>query len=79
MNIKYIRPVIIETPLTVSAKLTDDSKPPKIRSRGEIRDREGHLFVRAEAEFVEVSREDFKSVPNGLKEDMLSLFERLSD
>jgi len=76
MNIKYIRPVLIGTPLTVTGRLTDDSEPPKIRAKAEIRDDQGRLFVRGRAEFVELSREDFGSVPYGMKDQMLSLFKK---
>ncbi len=76
MKIKYIRPVLIGTPLTVTGQLTDDSEPPKIRAKAEIRDNKGRLYVRSTAEFVEVADEDFNTVPGGMKEQMLSLFSR---
>jgi uncharacterized protein (TIGR00369 family) len=76
MHIKYIKPVLIGTPLTVTGRLTDDSEPPKIRAKAEIRDAQGRLFVRSRAEFVEVPGEDFASVPDGMKEQMLSLFKK---
>ena len=76
MHIKYIKPVLIGTPLTVTGRLTDDSEPPKIRAKAEIRDAQGRLFVRSRAEFVEVPKKDFDSVPDGLKKQMLSLFKK---
>jgi len=76
MNIKYIRPVLIGTPVTVTGCLTDDSEPPKIRAKAEIRDNQGRLFVRSRAEFVEVPKEAFASVSVGMKDQMLSLFKK---
>ena len=76
MKIKYIRPVLIGTQLRVAGRLTDDSEPPKIRARAEIRDNKGRLFVRSSAEFVELSKEEFALVPEGMKEDMSSLFKK---
>jgi len=76
MKIKYIRPVLIGTPLKVSGQLTDDSSPPKIRAKAEIRDDKGRLYVRSSAEFVEVPKEEFASVPEGMKEQMIELFEK---
>lgn len=74
MDLKYIRPVPIGVPLTVKAKLTDSSEPPKVRAQGEIRDEKGSLYVRSTAEFVLVSREGLSSVPEKAKEDMVTLF-----
>jgi len=76
MDIKYIRPVLIGTPLTVKGRVLDESEPPKIKARAEIRDNEGHLLVRSSAEFVELSGERLSSVPEGLKEEMVALFDK---
>jgi acyl-coenzyme A thioesterase PaaI-like protein len=76
MDIKYIRPVLIGTPLTVKGKVLDDSESPKIKARAEIRDNEGHLLVRSSAEFVEVPGEKLSFVPEGLKEEMVVLFDK---
>ena len=35
IEIKYIKPVLIGTPLTIRGRLIDDSKPPKIRAKPE--------------------------------------------
>ena len=74
MDIKYIRPVLIGTPLTVKGRVLDESEPPKIKARAEIRDNEGHLLVRSSAEFVAVSGEKLSLVSEGLKEEMVALF-----
>lgn len=75
MEVKYIRPVLIGTPLVVKGEVMDDSKPPRIKARAEIRDDEGNLLVRSLGEFVELPMAKLSSVPEGLKEEMLSLFE----
>jgi len=76
MDIKYVRNVLIGTPLTVTGKLVDDSKPPKVRARAEIRDNEGRLLVRGNGEFVVLPEEKLSSVPRSFKEQMSSLFAR---
>jgi uncharacterized protein (TIGR00369 family) len=76
MRIKYIRPVLIGKPLTVRGRLVDQSEPPKIVARGEIRDNEGALLVRSLGEFVIVPKERLSMVPEGLKKEMLSLFDK---
>ena len=74
MEVKYIRPVLIGTPLIIKGEVMDDSKPPRIKARAEIRDNESNLLVRSLGEFVELPKEKLSSVPEGLKEEMLSLF-----
>ncbi len=79
MEIKYIKPVLIETPLTATGWLIDDSEPPKIRTRAEIRDDKGSLLVRSSGEFVVLPEEKLSSVPDEQKKDMLSLFKRFPE
>lgn len=79
MEIKYIKPVKIGIPLTVSASLSDVSEAPKIRARGEIRDGEGRLLVKSTGEFVALPKEKLSMVPDGAKKEMLSLFETFPD
>ena len=74
MEVKYIRPVLIGTPLVIKGEVMDDSKPPRIKARADIRDNENNLLVRSLGEFVELPMEKLSSVPEGLKEEMLSLF-----
>ena len=76
MKIKYVRPVFVGMPLIVSGMLLDDSNPPKIQARAEIRDPDGHLYVRGTAEFVEQSEKDFELIPEGVRREMLELFRK---
>jgi len=75
MDIKYVRNVTIGTPLTVTGQLVDDSAPPKIRAKAEIRDDQGRLLVRSNAEFVSLPKEHFSTMPSSFKNQMASLFE----
>ena len=77
MKIKYIRPVLIGTPLTVKGILIDTSEPPKVMTRGEILDDQGRLLVRSTGEFIELPAESFSSVSEGVKKEMLALLEKL--
>jgi len=76
MDIKYVRNVFIGTPLTVTGRLVDDSKPPKVKAKAEIRDNEGRLLVRGSGEFVVLPEERLSTVPRSFKDEMFSLFER---
>jgi len=77
MRTKYIRPVLIGTPLTVRGILIDTSEPPKIMTRGEILDDHGKLLVRSTGEFIELPAERFSSVSEAVKKEMLALLEKL--
>ncbi len=76
MKIKYIRPVLIGTPMTVTGHMTDDSEPPKIRAKAEIRDDKGRLYVRSSAEFVAVPMNKFDGASDDMKEKMLTVFSK---
>lgn len=79
MEIKYVRPVLINVPLKVCGEMLDDSSPPKIHARGEIRDEEGRLLVRSKGEFVELEEEKLQHIPEKLKKDMERLFESFNN
>jgi acyl-coenzyme A thioesterase PaaI-like protein len=76
MEVKYVNPVLVGTPLTIKGMLRDESEPPKITARAEIRDDTGKLLVRSKGEFVILPEERLSSVPDDLKKDMLSLFKK---
>ena len=78
MEIKYIRPVPIETPLIVSGKLGKPAQYPKVEVSGQIRNRNGNLFVRAAGQFAMVPEEKLSTVSKALKEDTLRLFRNFS-
>jgi acyl-coenzyme A thioesterase PaaI-like protein len=77
MNVKYIRNVSIEKPLKVIGMLIDDSEPPKVTARAEIRDEAGSLLVRSNGEFVLLPEEKLTAVPGPFKKEMNALFGRL--
>ncbi len=78
MDIKYIKPVPIETLLIVSGKLGKKVKEPKIQVGGQIRNKAGNLLVRSSGEFVMVPEEKLSTVSGALKKDMLRLFQGFS-
>ena len=78
MDIKYVRNVLIGTPLTVTGRFVDNAKPPLVKAKAEIRDDKGRLLVRSNGEFVVLSEERLSTVPRSFKDEMFSLFERFS-
>ena len=75
MDIKYVRNVLIGSPLTVTGRFLGDGKPPLVKAKAEIRDDEGRLLVRSNGEFVVLSEERLSTVPKSFKDEMFSLFE----
>jgi len=76
MTVKYIRPIMIGTPLVISGQTTDALPFPRIGAEAEIRNREGGLLVKGSGEFVALSKEKFSSIPESYKRDMTLLFEK---
>ena len=76
IEIKYVKPVLIGTPITVIGRIKEKAKPPLIRTNAEIRDERGGLLVKGGGEFVEVPQEKLASVPDGLKADMQALYDQ---
>lgn len=79
MEIKYIRPVLVGVPLTVKGHLTDGKTAPYIGAVAEVFDDRGQILAKAKGEFVELPKEKLESVPEGLKQDMVALFEKFQD
>ncbi|MCF8127935.1 MAG: PaaI family thioesterase [Deltaproteobacteria bacterium] len=75
MDIKYIKPVPLNTPLIARGKILNETGTSKIDIRGEIVDTENRLLVRSRAEFVMLAEEKLTSVSQGLKREMLDMFE----
>ena len=78
MEVKYIKPIIIGTPLTITGHLKEESNSPRIDAMAEIIDNQGNLFAKGTGEFIVISKDKLSLVPEGLKEDMESLFDGLS-
>jgi len=75
MNMRYIKPVPLGVPLTVRGKILDEPGNSKIEVRGEIVDAAGKLLVRSRGEFVMLAENQLSSVSNGLKQEMMDMFE----
>lgn len=75
MELKYIRPVLVNVPLKVCGEIVDDSRHPRINAKGEIRDGDRRLLVRARGEFVVLEEKRLEHIPDKLKKDMKLLFQ----
>ena len=78
IEVKYIKPVLIGTPLTVRGKLEDTPESRKINVTGEILNGQGKILVRAYGEFVLISEEKLPSLSEHVKDEMHLLFKRIN-
>ena len=76
MELKFIRPVLVEKPLTVRGRLLESKDDSRIRARADIVDSEGNMLARSTGEFVVVQEEKLSSVPEEMKKEMTALFEK---
>ena len=77
MQVKYIRPVLVEKPLTMKGSILDDTDSRKLKAKSELFDEQGTLLSKGSGEFVLLSKEELTSVPEGLKEEMFLLLEEM--
>lgn len=79
MQVKYIKPIMIRTPLSVTGRMVDNLSYPRMRAEAEIRDIEERLLVKGSGEFVAMPEEKFSSIPENYKKQMVLLFERFNE
>ena len=76
IDIKYLRPVFVGTPLIVRGRIAETSKFSRINVKGEVIDDQGKLLVRSAGEFVELPHDRLALFPEEFKNDMLRLFDK---
>jgi uncharacterized protein (TIGR00369 family) len=79
MTVKYIRPIMVGSPLLITGKMTNIQTFPRIGADAEIRDKDGRLLVKGKAEFVALSEEKFSSIPESYKKEMTLLFKKFEE
>ena len=72
MQVKYIKPVLVEIPLTIKGSIIDGSNKRKLKARSELFDGNGNLLSKGSGEFILIKKEELTSVPEGLKEEMFA-------
>jgi acyl-coenzyme A thioesterase PaaI-like protein len=75
MEVRYLKPVPVQTPLTVRGRLGKELEPPKIEARAELLNQKGQLLARSTGEFVELGPDKLPMIPKNLRWEMESLFE----
>ncbi|MFC1867733.1 PaaI family thioesterase [Thermodesulfobacteriota bacterium] len=78
MEVKYIKPVLVGTPLTISGRIIDQKESSRnIKARAELRDNMGNLLARSTGDFVTIQKEKLSFVSNEAKQEIFSLIEDL--
>jgi acyl-coenzyme A thioesterase PaaI-like protein len=77
MELKYVRPVPLNMSLRARGRVMDEDRGPLIKTRGELFDDAGRMLARSVGEFALVTEEKLADVPEGVKTEMLTLFERM--
>jgi hypothetical protein len=78
MEVKYIRPVLVGTPLIIKGQLAGGNvSSKKLLVKAEIRDDYGRLLARSWGEFVIMNREDLAPVLDASKKEIFSMLENL--
>lgn len=76
MEIKYVKPVMVGTPLTIKGSIVDTSNKPMIKVKGEVVDEKGKILARGTGEFIELPEDKLSSISKEKMEEMKALFEK---
>lgn len=70
MEIKYIKPVLVETPLTIKGQLLRDLRGPLIEAKAEIFNQQAEVLAKSTGRFVSVSNDNYLLVPEEWQGEM---------
>lgn len=79
MSLKFVRPVRTGVPLIARGRMVEDGPYPKVRSVADLRDKDGRLLVKGEAQFVLLSEQWLSLIPEQEKRAMEALFQRFRE
>ncbi len=78
MEVKYIKPVLIGTPLLIKGRLVEaPASDNRIKALAEIRDDKGVLLAKGSGEFIQVKKDDLPHVFDGSNREILAMMEQL--
>ena len=76
MEVRYLKPVPVEAPLTVCGHMGKELKPPRIEATAEVLNEAGERLAYSKGEFVELVEKKLEMIPSDVKMDMKSIFEK---
>lgn len=78
MEVKYIKPVIVGTPITICGRLAKhDGSSREIKVKAEIRDNQGNILARGTGGFVPIEKEKVSFVSDEARREIFSLIRNL--
>lgn len=79
MEVRYLKPVPVETPLTVCGRMGEERRAPRIEVKADLLAEDGSRLAYSKGEYVKLAEEKLSMIPSGLKAEMQSLFDRFAD
>ncbi len=76
IQVRYLRPVPVEVPVTVKGAITSDGTSRSCQAEALLFDSEGNTLAKGEGEFVILSEDKLAALPEEFKEQMMDLFEK---
>lgn len=76
MEIRYLRPVPVEVPLTVKGEMITSGKGNTCQAKAVLLNEEGKKLAWSKGEFALLREEKLSIMPDDLKRDMLKLFRK---
>jgi len=78
MDVKYIKPVLVGTPLRIKGRLLEtEGTDNRVKVRAEMRDNAGNLLAISTGEFVLIRKEEVSPSLEGSKKEIFALIEGL--
>ncbi len=78
MEVKYLRPVPVVTPLKIKGRLMEAAgSDSRVKVRAEMRDSDGNLLAISSGEFVLIGKEEMPPALEGSKREIYTLIESL--
>ncbi|MBL7175324.1 MAG: PaaI family thioesterase [Desulfobacteraceae bacterium] len=78
MEVKYIKPVLINVPLTIKGRLMEEVRKPFIAAKAELIDDQGTVRAKSNGRFASLSKEERSLIPEDMKKQFSLLFDRFS-
>ena len=74
IQVRYLRPVPVEVPVTVKGTITSDSKAQSCQAEAILLDSKGKILAKGKGEFAILSDDKLTALPDKFKKQMLELF-----
>ena len=76
IQIRYLRPVPVEVPLTVKGTITTGRESPSCKAEAILLNTKGKVLAKGEGEFVALSGDRLTHLPDDFKDQMTELFKK---